>query len=118
MPLIRALLTIVLTVGLLPWGAYAAALAVSEIDDRNTGRIERMADAPRSVAPVIPSTKVSTPKRCRIATLPGGCGADHGLLPSADASTPPARHGGWRLTAVRMPSDPSDPPPTTPPRPV
>lgn len=86
MRMLKALVTVMLLVGLLPWGAYAAAGAAHArthpAEASGLHRIETTAGiGVRIAAPG--QTKVLAPKRCRVATLPGfGCAQVVAILPT------------------------------------
>ena len=118
MQLVRNLFTVVMLFIILPWGAFAAPhIAPTRVI--NPGTLSFTDHASGCVAAIrddIP-TKVTTTKRCRIATLPGfSCSPDPVVqVTSVYPTYPPSQvaflHSvGWGAAGW------GDPPPRDPPR--
>lgn len=103
---VRILLILVLTLALLPWGAWIKAAHASELARQ---------PVIQATAPAAPQAAATT-HRCRTATLPGtSCPADPALLPTAppaaDAATARARFAAdVTARSLHAPPGPDRPP--------
>ena len=81
---LKALVTFLLLVGILPWGAYATALSSSARDHYAQAPGPELAGGPAETGAdqaASGKSKAFTPRRCRTATLPGmRCGPDLAVL--------------------------------------
>ena len=103
---LRILMILVLTLALLPWGAWIKAANAQPLSARPVAQ---------SVLPLAPQARTGLP-HCRIATLPGAtCPADPALLPVPDRAPDAATRQALRAAdvtarALHAPSGPERPP--------
>lgn len=104
---VRILLILVLTLALLPWGAWIKAANATHLA-RQPAIEAAMPTAPQAAAPA---------HRCRTATLPGvSCPADPALLPAAQPAPDAATARALRAADVTARSLHAPPGPERPPR--
>lgn len=118
--MMRQILTLMMVIIILPWGAYARAADAAQRAPAVT-----MVAAPTPSAPYLGQAEapdqswLAAPRNCRTATLPGfPCGADPATLPATERSFWPDLKAGFLAAADWNARGRADPPPREPPRPV
>lgn len=118
--MLRPMITLLMLVIILPWGAYvAAAQARPHGIDRATIWVTDAVGTPadRATLPDESPTKVSAPRKCRTGILPGfSCNPDPAMQSAMLLLWQEPLHAAFPPAGQKTDRGPSEPPPDHPPR--